>query len=140
MPWPRLAATCRRRWCPSAVSAALLLCSAPAATAQVSFSAPTDRRGSEPTAVAIGHLDRGGAGDLVAANRADDDVSFFASDGFGGFGLPGSFMVGDAPRAIAIGDYDGDANSTSPSWTATQATSPCCPATAPAASPWRPCP
>ena len=81
------------------LSVAALLCLAPAAVAQVSFSSATNfATGSDPVSVAIGDLDADGTPDLATANNFGDSVSVLLGDGAGGFGAKTDFATGQRPR------------------------------------------
>ena len=97
-----------------AVIAALAL-GAPAASAQVSFTGPTNfaAAGSTPFSVAVGDLDGDGHPDLAIAiadlaNFGSGNVSVLLGDGTGGFGAATNFAAGDFPASVAVGDLNGD--------------------------------
>ena len=80
------------------VSVAALLCLAPAALAQVSFSSATNfATGTTPFSVAIGDLNADGTPDLATANYNADSVSVLLGTGTGGFGAKTDFTTGNAP-------------------------------------------
>src|SRR6185436_14471253 len=66
--------------------------------------------GSNPWSVVIGDLNGDGKPDLAVANRDTPvgTVSVLLNDGFGAFGTPFTFTVGNGPKSLAIGDLDGD--------------------------------
>jgi VCBS repeat protein len=66
--------------------------------------------GAFPIAVAIADVNGDGHPDIVTANAGSTDVSVLAGDGPGNFAAPEVVSIGaDAePRALAVGDLDGD--------------------------------
>jgi hypothetical protein len=79
------------------------------------FAAKTDFNvGTSPSSIAAGDWDGDGKLDLAVTNAGDDNVSILFGDGAGGFssvlansfGSP--FTVGDAPSALAAGDFNRD--------------------------------
>ena len=112
---PRAVRGARRRAVAPAVSLTLgavaLLSFAPAALAQVSFSAPTSfAAGDEPASVAVGDFNADSDPDLAVANADSDNVSVLLGGAGGGFGAPTSFAAGDEPASVAVGDFNGDAD------------------------------
>src|SRR5262249_23033609 len=65
-----------------------------------------------PTSVALGDVDGGGEVDVVTANLTNQQfggtVSVLRNDGAGGFAAHADVNVGAKPRAVALGDMDGD--------------------------------
>jgi hypothetical protein len=80
---------------------------------------------SDPEAIAVGDFNGDGKQDIAVANGAfgssiQNVVSIFLGDGAGGFAAATTFPVGDNPRSVTVGDFNGDgkqdlavANSTS---------------------------
>jgi hypothetical protein len=68
--------------------------------------------GSHPWSMVVGDLNGDGILDLAIANWGDDHVSVLIGNGLGGFTTsPTSpFKVGSHPRAMAVGDFNGDGN------------------------------
>jgi FG-GAP-like repeat/FG-GAP repeat len=66
--------------------------------------------GDSPFAAAAGDLDGDGDTDLAVANLASDNVTVLKNGGSANFNEPASSpeSAGDAPRSIAIADFDGD--------------------------------
>lgn len=70
--------------------------------------------GSKPMAIAEGDLNRDGKTDLVVTNYGDTTISVLTGNGAGGFtvatsALPAApFFTGVRPRAVAVGDFNGD--------------------------------
>ena len=66
--------------------------------------------GAFPIAVAVADVTGDGHVDIVTANAGSVDVSVLAGDGAGNFAAPASISIGpDAePRALVVGDVDGD--------------------------------
>jgi FG-GAP-like repeat/FG-GAP repeat len=90
-----------------ASGAVALLCLPSAATAQVSFSAPTNYGvGDGPRSVALGDLDRDGDLDLAVGHGAPGP-SVLLGDGAGRFGVATSFAVRSAV-SVALADLNGD--------------------------------
>ena len=80
------------------MSVAALLCLAPAALAQVSFSSATNfATGNNPVSVAIGDLNADGTPDLATANSNSSNVSVLLGNGTGGFGTKTDFATGSFP-------------------------------------------
>ena len=81
----------------------------------VSFAAKADfTTGTNPYSVAIGDLDGDGKPDLAVANNGSNTVSVLRNtsvSGTVGFATKVDFTTGTAPRAVAIGDLDGDGKS-----------------------------
>ena len=46
--------------------------------------------------------------DLAVSNNFDDDISILLNDGAGDLSTRTDFPVGDSPRRIAVGDFNGD--------------------------------
>ncbi|MBK7934610.1 MAG: VCBS repeat-containing protein [Acidobacteria bacterium] len=65
-----------------------------------------------PHSVAIGDFDGDGDQDLAVANAGPSTVSIRLGDGSGGFTLPAvpEITVGNTPRSVAVGDFNGDGN------------------------------
>jgi hypothetical protein len=68
------------------------------------------RVGDTPVSMAAGDFNADGKLDLVTANADDDDVTVLLGNGAGGFApAPGSpFRSLEGPRAVAVGDFNGD--------------------------------
>jgi hypothetical protein len=66
--------------------------------------------GTGPESVAMGDFNADGKVDLATANIEGDSASLLLGDGSGAFtAAPGSpFTTGDAPRGIALGDFNAD--------------------------------
>jgi hypothetical protein len=66
--------------------------------------------GSFPVALAVADVTGDGNADIVTANAGSLDVSILAGDGAGNFAAPEPLSIGpDAePRALTVGDLDGD--------------------------------
>lgn len=71
--------------------------------------------GWNPTHVATGDFDEDGITDLAVCNDYDlvsggvgSDVSILLGRGDGSFDAPVDYLVGNKPRGIAVGDYNGD--------------------------------
>ena len=71
------------------------------------FSSSTIATTYHGTKLASADFNRDGDVDLVSVNENDDNVTVFLGDGTGGFSALGSFVVGDNPTAVAVGDFDG---------------------------------
>jgi hypothetical protein len=79
------------------------------------FSAPTfftsgDKR---PNALTTGDFNGDGFVDLAVTNEgfsgeSGDTVSILLGNAFGGFSTPTAFFVGENPRAVVVGDFNGD--------------------------------
>jgi hypothetical protein len=69
--------------------------------------------GGGPLAVAVGDFDGNGSLDLAVTYTSDGGasgaVAIFLGNGDGTFRPPTSFPVGADPRAVAVGDFNGDA-------------------------------
>ena len=68
--------------------------------------------GSYPESVAIGDFNHDGIADMAVANSGDGTVSILLGNGNGTFHQAGGspISVGEAPWAIAVGDFNGDGN------------------------------
>ncbi len=66
--------------------------------------------GTLPSSVAVGDFNGDGILDFVAANRSADNVSIRLGNGSGGFTSPAlpQVTVGNGPRSVAVGDFNGD--------------------------------
>jgi hypothetical protein len=72
--------------------------------------------GIEPYSVAVGDFNGDGKPDLAVANNCGSDptcqsagtLSILLGDGTGNFTLATSPTVGDGPRSVAVGDFNGD--------------------------------
>ena len=112
----------RRAWRAGARSAAAVLVGVAAlpaaASAQVSLFGPTSYElgaGTAPTSVAVDDFNGVyGDVDLAVANQGTDNVSLLLGNGNGGFdkppfGTPRTVAVGDAPSAVAAGEFNHNA-------------------------------
>ena len=112
----------RRAWRAGALSAAAVLVGVAAlpaaASAQVSLFGPTSYElgaGTAPTSVAVDDFNGVyGDVDLAVANQGTDNVSLLLGNGNGGFdkppfGTPRTVAVGDAPSAVAAGEFNHNA-------------------------------
>src|SRR5207249_3762775 len=81
-----------------------------------SFGAPTTYlTGTDPLFVGLGDFDRNGPPDLAVADAAlfDDvasDVAILLSRGNGTFRAAVNYRAGTSPRAVGVGDFNGDGN------------------------------
>ncbi|PYJ03502.1 MAG: hypothetical protein DME25_12075, partial [Verrucomicrobia bacterium] len=81
-----------------------------------SFAAPTTYlTGTDPLFVGLGDFDRNGPPDLAVADAAlfDDvasDVAILLSRGNGTFRAAVNYSAGTSPRAVGVGDFNGDGN------------------------------
>ena len=68
--------------------------------------------GANPAALAIGDFNKDGRPDIAIVNEADGTVTILLSNGSGVFtaALNSPFSVGNNPKSIATGDFDGDGN------------------------------
>jgi hypothetical protein len=80
-----------------------------------SFAAPLAfDAGNQPDAVAVGDFNGDGIPDLAVVNRNDNShgdpgsVSVLLGQGDGSFQAPVNYAVGPSPRAVAVGDFNGD--------------------------------
>jgi hypothetical protein len=68
--------------------------------------------GAAPRGVAVGDLNGDNEADVVVSNEGSDNETVLLGDGAGGLteatGSP--YTVGDAPREVTLGDFDGDGN------------------------------
>lgn len=66
--------------------------------------------GQAPLGIALGDIDNDGDLDIVEANNDDNNFWLFLNDGNGNFSVsPNSpYYVGDAPRDLALGDFNQD--------------------------------
>ncbi|MCX7423287.1 MAG: FG-GAP-like repeat-containing protein [Planctomycetia bacterium] len=64
---------------------------------------------NDTAGIALVDLDNDRDLDLVAVNRATDEVLLFSNDGTGGFTEAGIFATAATPGAVAIGYFNGDA-------------------------------
>jgi hypothetical protein len=66
--------------------------------------------GSNPFSVAVGDFNNDGKKDLVVANFDSNinTVSVLLGTGTGSFAAAVNFVAGEDPRAVAVGDFDGD--------------------------------
>jgi hypothetical protein len=69
--------------------------------------------GTSPNSVAVGDFNGNGHEDLVVADRGDfsgrgSGVSVLMGNGDGSFQAPRSFPAGASPRAVTVGDFNGD--------------------------------
>jgi hypothetical protein len=78
-------------------------------------SPPSFRAGTNPNSVAAGDLNGDGALDLAVTDYTNDTLSVLIGDGEGAFLPPATYpigiklqTVGASPRAVAIGDLNGD--------------------------------
>jgi len=95
-----------------ALGTVAVLAPAPAALAQVTFSAPDGfAAGDEPQSVAVGDFNADSDPDLAVANAGDDTVSVLLGDNAGGgFGAATDFAVGDEPQMVAVGNFNADSD------------------------------
>ena len=74
--------------------------------------AQTLSAGTNPSAVALGDLDRDGKLDIAIANKGSNNVSVFHNTnallGTISFGTPFTLTAGTSPTSVAISDLDGD--------------------------------
>lgn len=65
-----------------------------------------------PSSIAVGDFNRDGSPDLANTNynAGSSDVSVFLNQGSGSFGSAGAFSSGANPAALAVGDFNEDAN------------------------------
>lgn len=68
--------------------------------------------GADPFFAATADFNKDGKLDVVVANRGDDTITILLGDGQGGFAPAAGSPVGgfSFPRAIGIGDFNGDGN------------------------------
>lgn len=68
--------------------------------------------GAYPVAMRIADATGDGKLDIVTANAGSRDISLLAGDGAGAFAAPVAISIGPAaePRALEVGDVDGDGN------------------------------
>lgn len=92
----------------------LLFCAA-AGSASVSFRTPVNYTiGTNPSSVAVGDFNGDGQADLAVVNAGDPTkndpggVSILLGNGDGTFKSTINFSVGNNPRLVAVGDFDGD--------------------------------
>ena len=66
--------------------------------------------GSSPESIAIGDFNGDGIADIAVANTGGTSVSVLLGNGSGGFAAASGspFAVGNSPRSIAAGDFNGD--------------------------------
>jgi len=66
--------------------------------------------GSQPYSAAVGDFNGDGIPDIATANSGNNNVTVLLGNGSGGFtAAPGSpFAVGKLPRAVVVGDFNGD--------------------------------
>ena len=65
-----------------------------------------------PRALAVGDLDGDGNTDVVVTAEEDGSLAVFAGRGDGNLDGPVFYPVGEAVRAVGIGDFDGDSHPT----------------------------
>jgi Bacterial Ig-like domain/Putative Ig domain/FG-GAP-like repeat/FG-GAP repeat len=66
--------------------------------------------GSGTSSITVGDFNGDGKQDLVTTNRAfgNNKVSVLLGNGIGGFTNPTTFAVGEMPRSVTVGDFNGD--------------------------------
>jgi Leucine-rich repeat (LRR) protein len=71
---------------------------------------PFSTGGMNPNNIALGDLDGDGDLDIVAGNdnSNSNNIAVLRNNGTGNFSAPTLYPVGDRPRAITLGDVDGD--------------------------------
>src|SRR5262249_8218667 len=88
------------------------LCAALAANpahAPLGFGPRTDyAAGAQPSAVAVGDLNRDGLLDFVVASSGGNSIHAYLGDGLGHFGAIFDAPTGRFPAHVALGDLDGD--------------------------------
>ena len=72
------------------------------------FQAAVTKPVGSPFHIVATDLNADGKKDLVAASASTDNVSVLLGNGNGTFQSPVTYSVGDAPRTLAIADFNGD--------------------------------
>src|SRR5262245_9608257 len=91
--------------------AALLVGAPPVRAPVVAFGAVTTFAvQTSPRMVAVGRFNADSVPDLAVPNASSATVSILLGNGTGGFGTATNVSVGTAssPRAVAVGDFNGD--------------------------------
>ncbi|MEO7310396.1 MAG: FG-GAP-like repeat-containing protein [Chitinophagaceae bacterium] len=77
---------------------------------QALFSKGVEMGAGKPFAIAVADFNNDGKQDIIFSNSDSGTVSLRLGDGTGGFTTSGNFVVGNIPKGIVAGDFNGDGN------------------------------